>query len=789
MKSKIISFLALCFIAILSYAQSGEPIPATIPEIQSRSLEELSNCTDLSSFHNLTVITKGRMVTSGRINFPPATISGFTIAGVNGSTTGVNASGRELYIQAGNGTFAGIMIRKSISGSTPTTPADLLDLIAGDSIEVVGIVNSFQGMTQIEPLSVRILVPSASVPNVPNVIDNQKVEGIAPVLVNLSELNGANAVNRITTGEKYEGMFVELRDLTVVNVFPNPPIDVLSGTTRVRITCEDANGNQIQIYDRFRAARLSGWGGRLSVPVVGSKYNSIKGMLTHTKNAPTGVVCGDIDWSTQDQGYQLHPFYPTHYQIGDSPPALSGISISPSVPNTSADVVVSVNAQALNEGISVAGVTLHYSTDTLDLPNFTQIAMSRSGSTFLATIPASNLVDGKFIYLYTTAIDSRETPLKSIFPRVAVSIPGQTLGNQKPYAFLVKNAPLSIRDIQYTPFADGRSLFENRQVTVVGVVTATPDKAGFISLQDDTATSWGGVFVDNTSSNLANIRLGWKLKLVGTVTERTSSGNATFTILTNLVLPAPPIPIAQNVKIKPVVLNSTILGGSYKYAIHEKYEGMLAAIVSGEANSKLFVVDTNSDFTGQFNEYRVGPASASLVYLSSITGSRNLIPGTRVLAGRAATSNNILNSLNFSMVTARTDVSALVARDIVPEIVALDMAMDTLIGIVQHSFGNMKILPRTNEDRIGFERIVLNSLFPIAENIETGIYPNPSTGIFNVKAKGKSSLEILNITGTVILSQNFDSLVNIDLSVFPKGLYLAKIFSQGKATTKRLILE
>ncbi len=66
------------------------------------------------------------------------------------------------------------------------------------------------------------------------------------------------------------------------------------------------------------------------------------------------------------------------------------------------------------------------------------------------------------------------------------------------------------------------------------------------------------------------------------------------------------------------------------------------------------------------------------------------------------------------------------------------------------------------------------------ENVELKIYPNPNNGRFYLSGlKSKYDLEIMDITGKMILKTNCDGENNlIDLSVYQKGLYFLKVYNR-----------
>ena len=70
----------------------------------------------------------------------------------------------------------------------------------------------------------------------------------------------------------------------------------------------------------------------------------------------------------------------------------------------------------------------------------------------------------------------------------------------------------------------------------------------------------------------------------------------------------------------------------------------------------------------------------------------------------------------------------------------------------------------------------------------TALYPNPSTGIFNLKSSEACTIQITDISGKVIYNQ--DSVLDgqsVNLSQFSKGVYLAT-FSNGTSKSSQKIV-
>ena len=91
----------------------------------------------------------------------------------------------------------------------------------------------------------------------------------------------------------------------------------------------------------------------------------------------------------------------------------------------------------------------------------------------------------------------------------------------------------------------------------------------------------------------------------------------------------------------------------------------------------------------------------------------------------------------------------------------------------------------------------LNSLTISSQYGSISIYPNPNDGIFNLviesEKKDEFHIEITNINGQVIIRKGFMALTKIiyqiDLSKYPKGVYLVKIMSNKINRTEKIILE
>jgi hypothetical protein len=104
----------------------------------------------------------------------------------------------------------------------------------------------------------------------------------------------------------------------------------------------------------------------------------------------------------------------------------------------------------------------------------------------------------------------------------------------------------------------------------------------------------------------------------------------------------------------------------------------------------------------------------------------------------------------------------------------------------------------SNEEGALIDDLVITGVLPVDEFEQISglsIYPNPSNSVFNItwKAGQKFSISIFDIAGKSLLhkdnSVSNTKSIQLDLSNFNKGLYIAKIKIDDKQTVKKLIVE
>jgi PKD repeat protein len=68
-------------------------------------------------------------------------------------------------------------------------------------------------------------------------------------------------------------------------------------------------------------------------------------------------------------------------------------------------------------------------------------------------------------------------------------------------------------------------------------------------------------------------------------------------------------------------------------------------------------------------------------------------------------------------------------------------------------------------------------------------YPNPSEGNITITTSHLSTVQIVNIVGNIVSTQNINGTKTLDLSDLSKGSYFIKVTAEGKTETKKLILQ
>ncbi len=688
MNKKLLSLTVFFFVSIAAFAQY--PLK-TIQEVQFVSQQNLAAGNDASAFGLTdTIRIRGVVVMDAGLS---------TIVG-----------GKQVWIQTNDGTpFSGIDVYQPFPSTGGDGGTGILTLVEGDSVEIVGHVEEFNGETE--------FVPNNTNPATPIQLLGSGIT-VKSKLVNISDLNDVNRNNIMTTGEQWEGMFVEVRNVTVSSV------DYFSNGARVSFNVIDAQGNKMNVSDRFKNFRLPATGGTFVPPVVGDFALSIKGVLLHSKN---------------NRGYELHPIKPSDVVWGAAAPAISAISRNVSVPNNNDIVTISANITDLD---GVASAKLYYAVGATS-QNYISVNMTANGSSYTAQIPAQ--ADGSMVKFFIEATDNASPAMTSRIPNVPA---------EDPRFYVVRNAGLTIYDLQYTPFRSGNSGFVEQTVTVTGVVTSSKDDLGYVHIQQENQPTYAGIAVAN-GTGIADVVTGDKVVVTGVVKEY--FGLTRIENTTSIL------------KIGSATIAATSVNiDSFRVAsptATEPYESMLVKFENG--SNPIYINNTNADAPSNFAEYRVARDT--------------LDPGAgcRVLAGRQT--NSVFSSKNVSYVND----SVWVPNTGLPIIIVKKGDnMASLTGIMTYGFSNYKILPRNNADFQAYQS-VSGIVSTFVNQGKALVYPNPTSEIMNLDyiMPVKSSdltLSIYDIFGRELNKVTLDGTMgtaSVNVSDYAQGTYIYSITS------------
>jgi hypothetical protein len=726
-------------IGLMAFAQSNPPF-VSIYDINYVSPADLAACNDTSAYLGDTVLTRGVVVVDGNLS---------EVA--SGSVQGGNRPFIFIVDTANGGSpgpFKGIELMGVYEDANGTllVPPSFTQVIAGDIVEVKGLVGEFNGSNQLSLIDAN----SFSVVGFTN--------PPAADTVALADLNDANRINQLPTGEPYEGAFVTLENVTVTAVIP-------FGGNRVSFDIVDGSGNRMNVSDRFLAQKLPSHQtvnpnspqqtGSFVPPVPGTFYNSLSGMIRHDANGCTG---------DNGRGYEINPFDSTHYNVGFAPPFISQVDRDPPVPTSNQSPDITCNITDFDGTLD--SVAICWSTNAGQQPSqFTAYNMNLvSGSTdeFEYTIP--NQPNGTLVryYIYAKDNDGNE----SFFPSKPVN---QTEPNVSFYT--VRDGGLQIYDIQFSLDPNGASPLEGETVTVTGIVTASTKQfdLGYLYLQDENGGEWSGIWC--VGIGLSDFFRDEEVTVTGTVEE-----NFGMTRLN--------VSQAQKTGNKGVVTPSVVDptdSAAYANDEWEKWEGVLVRFEEPNQN-KLWISQENLGF----GDYAVSDSPTASVARSG-----------RILAGRQSGTSN--SSLFIQLVTDTVYRTLDGLMNVPPIAVSDTMNMDAVVGVMFYGFSNFRLLPRNNDDFIGINVDLDTTNLPTSpisiDEFETisgvRIYPNPAQQWVSIELADNAAFNIAvyNMNGQMVTNQQAQGKALLDLGNLQNGIYLVSLTDEdGRVHHSKLIV-
>ncbi len=474
--------------------------------------------------------------------------------------------------------------------------------------------------------------------------------------------------------------------------------------------------------------------------------------LTDYPDPPVGTIAERISgWVYHHYGsyadsttYKLEPLYRSDIIWGAGPPAVENTMRAIASPGPG-DVVSVTTDVATN--LEINAVTLYYKVGEGDYATVVMNEIDGEAGTFLGEIPAQ--AAGSYVSYYIEAEDSE----------------GQsTTDPSKPdvinYSYLVKDGPLVIRDIQYTPWELADSPFEGYKVEVTGVVTVDTsfyNNYGAYAIQDAEG-AWNGIFVFGA---IPALERGDVVKIYGTVTDYNADWH--FKWDNNTVILADSVVKMTDDDRRmpaPVTVQTADLATGTESA--ESYEGVLTKVENAtiiSVNDYDFTVDDGS------GGCLVDDDGIASIYLNIDSDA-----GVVVAAGDTF---RVGDQISF------------------------------IQGVFLFSFGTSKIEVRDLND-MGIDTGVRNAVTakPLTYALEQN-YPNPfnpETRIyFQLAGPQKTQLVIYNLRGQVVRTLvdrqygpghhvvNWDGRDNYGIRV-PSGMYIYRIKAGDFIAHKKMML-
>ncbi len=637
-----------------------------------------------------------------------------------------------IYLQDQNATeFAGM----PIICDTANVASNFVRLKKGQLIEVAIRVTAFPnnnklGTTQGEVLSNAIVEFIDDEITLPN-----------PPSALVSTFNTGKVTEasyNVASGAKYVGMKVELSDLIVSS-------SIRGTNQRSTVILSDANGNEIYLRDQSNHYRTDAVQlGTYTAPTEGTKIKKIRGYIS------TNTIAG------QPVPFMISPGMPEDLELdmGSAPPVITSIrsTRSKAFPSSSETVPVAIGIKQGALPISSVKAYFSFNGSALDSVN----AQKVNDTLWTATIPTfAGIQNGTALAKWFVRVsDESGLSLKS------------PLGDTTGYYYRILDRDPKIADIREKLTANGASVYEGYSISITGTVTASaadiPNEAvnaPRVYVQD-AITPYSGIFVRTTSpsSIVRAFPRGAKVKVTGIIRE-----NFGVTSIDSVNAQETQLIATEGDPIEPVIVSTIDFARKAQGALPaEQWESMLVKF------QNVIVTDTNADGASNFGEFNVVDAALYNSATESLSKMRvETDDGSTTIGSTSAAGKTVLSR---------------------------GTGMTSLSGIMFFSFGNYKLVPRTNADIVLGAVSVENDA--VSKSFDITPHPVRTNAMIQceIKATNQPIMKIMNISGQELFSiETINQQGNMHSAIIPSGLpagmYMFKIIGDFEVQSGTFIVQ
>jgi hypothetical protein len=691
------------------------------------------------------------------------------------------------------------------------------NLKPGTKVRVTGVIRTFRGTapagTRQGQSQVNMIAANPLWENGVELLDLNSYS-IRPVELKVDSLMTGNAsagqVQQKLRGEKWEGSYIELKNVTVFT-------RTQSGN-RWFWSVADDQGNAIDVGD------FSGWyrndaftdsvlpAGRFTPPLVGTRISYIRGVVVES------AISGQYRFT-------INPLMPS--DLGPSaytPPTVSSRERTPVIAKSTDSVGVLVKVQ--QGTVRVNNVKLFYTegyaSTTFDSIVLTRNTFPNDTMIWFGYIPAK--ANGTVVKYFVRPTDINGASTNS----------PDAFGSFNAYR-VSDDGIKTIQDLQFSPYPNNQTIWNNDSITGVdvrGVVTATGMTQGTTNiLTVQNGNDLNSAIIVNRRPNDAtgSWRVGDSVSITGfRIVE--SFGMTTLNNVQGSVINGNgTMPAFVSLNIDTI---AAISASAQRRPELAPYEGMLMRFDS------VFVVNTNADAPSNFGEFVINTDNSKTTGLRVDDISTRLpdnFNNNLVLGQSMSKVQGILtltfsnwklqprdsNDLDFSGAPdTEAPVVTLLGKN--PDSVLVNTpyteagatALDNKDGditssiVITGTVDNTKLgtytLTYTATDKAGNKdsvtrTVVVYTTVGINENeltfAATNVYPNPANEVVNVSVKGIQTLPLtftfMDVSGRTISSQTFHS-ASVDTAIntaeLKSGIYFIQLSSQAGSKTVKVLI-